>query len=442
LTQSGSAFEWLKDPLAIGLNSTEIVDLLFEESEQSPWICYELVLPATHDTTVIDFQPDYIQPALSGRYGDPFVKISEVEVKRKISELCGLGGIIPTPGDRMLWTENAIIRSSARSATSSYGYDAEWVRSEPFAKARIEWICKVLESCSGALDRFVKLFRWLQSHELVDDHIVIFKINPVNQVEAVQIPLELVTKLKQCVTELAPRSEALGPVRALGAATFNILRLLFLPIDEPSEDMESIIHKCALAVQALCLAMLSSSQAHIGRIDPFFREHYLSEVILDGAYDSLMKMLAGYRTTSGKHHYQLVNLTCAGDMIGSKVMVFAERFVDHDEKFDLFIAPEDLLSLWGPGTLIPYSPFGPDYEPSAEWLCGIAIRGGIIYKPLAHSGQMHWKAGTADDVRKDPFQWNLKTKMTIGAILVKKYCLTEPGPQNTVLRPVSKGGSS
>jgi hypothetical protein len=106
LTQSGSAFEWLKDPLAIGLNSTEIVDLLFEESEQSPWICYELVLPATHDTTVIDSRPDYIQPALPGRYGDSIVKISEVEVKRKISELCGLGGIIPTPGDRTLWRTN------------------------------------------------------------------------------------------------------------------------------------------------------------------------------------------------------------------------------------------------------------------------------------------------------------------------------------------------
>jgi hypothetical protein len=161
LTQSGSAFEWLRDLLAVGLNSTEIVDLLFEESEQSPWICYELVLPATHHASAIDCRPDYIQPALPRRYRDSIVRISEVEVKRTISELCGLGGIIPTPDDRTLWTENAIIRSSARSATIAYGYDAEWVRSESLDNAKIGWICKVLDSCSGALDRFVKLFRWL-----------------------------------------------------------------------------------------------------------------------------------------------------------------------------------------------------------------------------------------------------------------------------------------
>jgi hypothetical protein len=270
---------------------------------------------------------------------------------------------------------------------------------------------------------------------LVDDHFVIFKINSVNQVEAVQIPLNLITRLEQCVTETAPRNEALGPVRELGAATFSILRLLFLPIDEPSENMESIIDRCALAVQALCLAMLSFSQAHIGRIDPFFLEHHLSEVILGGAYESLMRMLTGYLTTSGQHYCQLVNLTCAGDMIDSKVMVFAERSVDSDKKFDLSIAPEDLLSLWGPGTFIPCPSLGSEAISSAEWLSGIAIQDGIIYKPSTYSPQMHWKANTAYDVREGvPFELNLKAKMTIGAIWVRNSCPTKPGPHDTVLR--------
>jgi hypothetical protein len=158
------------------------------------------------------------------------------------------------------------------------------------------------------------------------------------------------------VTETAPRNEALGPVRELGAATFSILRLLFLPIDEPSENMESIIDRCALAVQALCLAMLSFSQAHIGRIDPFFLEHHLSEVILGGAYESLMRMLTGYLTTSGQHYCQLVNLTCAGDMIDSKVMVFAERSVDSDKKFDLLSRQKTSLACGALARSFPVHP--------------------------------------------------------------------------------------
>jgi hypothetical protein len=59
LTRPGSPFEWFKDPLAIGLTSTEIVIVLLEESEQSPLICYKLIPPVGHDTDGIHYRPDY-----------------------------------------------------------------------------------------------------------------------------------------------------------------------------------------------------------------------------------------------------------------------------------------------------------------------------------------------------------------------------------------------
>jgi hypothetical protein len=158
LTETGSAFEWLKNLLTIGLTSTEIVELLFEEAEQSPWICYELVLPAAHDTTAIDFRSDYIQPTLPQHSGDHIVSVSEPEFKRRISELCGLGGIIPTPFNRTLWTENAVVWSPDRPVSIYYG-------SVPRSAGNPRWDREVLGQCCEALDRVIKVFRWLQLHD-------------------------------------------------------------------------------------------------------------------------------------------------------------------------------------------------------------------------------------------------------------------------------------
>jgi hypothetical protein len=66
LTKPGCPFEWLKDPVAIGLTSTEIVSLLSEESEQSPWISYH---------------PNSVQVILHSEFGYSVVERIKVEVK-------------------------------------------------------------------------------------------------------------------------------------------------------------------------------------------------------------------------------------------------------------------------------------------------------------------------------------------------------------------------
>jgi len=437
LTESGSAFEWLKDPLAMGLTSTEIVNLLLEESEQGPWICYELVTPVLYEVDDIPYRPDYSQPAPPPHSGVPVVKILDAGIKRKISELCGLGGIIPTPGDRTVWVENAIVQSPARSATISYGFvsPSSWEQNPIPA-----WSREVLRNCLDALDRFVKLFRWLQSHGLVRNHLVIFSVNALNQVEAVQVSLDLIEDLEFVVRNITDTREAVYPahlVRQLSATCVDILRLIHLSNEVPPEDLMQVVDICALTTQALCIAILSFSQAHIGRINPFFLEHSLSEVILEGAYRSFLRMFHGNDTTTDGRmlYFQVVNLTCAGDMLDSEVMVFSQRFVSRDARFDLSIAPEDLLDLWGPGKFIPCKSTGSEARSSAESLCGIAIRSGVIYKPSATSSRMHWKIGAADDSREGvAFELKMSTKLTIGAIQVWRHCPTEPGPHDTVLR--------
>lgn len=426
LTVSGSAFEWLKDPIAIGLSPYEIVSLLIQESEQSPWICYELDPPG--DADAIDFRPDYIQPVPP--FHDPAIQITRIEIIRKIAELCGLAGIIPTPHDRAAWTANADIRSCAETATISYG--------RPLQHSRIHrWCHEVLDKCSDALDRLIKLIRWLQSHKLMEDHFVYFRINPVTrQIEAVQISHSLIVKFKQRIAEITVYSVAEWSKHQSGdlsAATADILCLFFSSNNNPPVTLEQAVDRCAISVQALCIAMLSFGQAHIGKINPFFLEHPVSHFTLAGTYDA--GIIQGRAISTKPLFFQLVDLTCAGDMIGSGVMAFTEDSIDGDKDFDLLIAPEDLLDLWGPGAFVPSQSPRPESISPDKWLSGIEIRSGVVYKPSTDSSKMHWEAGSADDVRKGvPFELNLRMKMTIGAIMVKQQCPTKPGPDNTVSR--------
>jgi hypothetical protein len=125
----------------------------------------------------------------------------------------------------------------------------------------------------------------------------------------------------------------------------------------------------------------------------------------------------------------LVRLNCAGDMIGSEVMAFVVEG-DDNGSCDLSITTGDLLDLWGPGTFISCPTPRPE-----NWLLGIAIRGGVLYKPSTDAAKMHWTAARAEDMHgRAPFKLDPSTKVIIGAILVDPNCPTEPGPSNTVLR--------
>jgi hypothetical protein len=99
LTQPGSHFEWLKDPVAIGLTSTEIVDLLVEGAEQSPWIHYDSKSRPGDESGVHPGLP-WLSPTNTGR---------------EVAELCGLAGIIPTSSDPTVWRSNVVVDSNSNA---------------------------------------------------------------------------------------------------------------------------------------------------------------------------------------------------------------------------------------------------------------------------------------------------------------------------------------
>jgi hypothetical protein len=96
----------------------------------------------------------------------------------------------------------------------------------------------------------------------------------------------------------------------------DVLRLVY-DFSVSSTPTRRIFDECALAVQVPCCAMLSFGQKHIGELNPFFLEHSLSHVILHGASQTPNDKAEDFL------HLQLLELTCAGDMIKSKVMTFA-----------------------------------------------------------------------------------------------------------------------
>jgi hypothetical protein len=99
---------------------------------------------------------------------------------------------------------------------------------------------------------------------------------------------------------------ALGILGVLGRHHFPLLEQL---------TYHETLHLVALATQFASLGLLSYSQAHLAPIQPFYMDTALQETLLLGIGDPQEKTFhISARTTS---------LTCIGDMLRSKVVVFS-----------------------------------------------------------------------------------------------------------------------
>lgn len=199
VTRPSGPFEWLRDLLLVGITSVEIVDVLFEEKEQRPWICYDLdkwTGPTGYANGTLFYRRDYHQPKgpSQGNVHTP----SEIEVKRTIAELCGLCGVIPTSTNRKIWQNHVFVMSHNRSVIASYGT----IHGSPNSG----WIYRAFDQCYQALDRLTNLIHWLQKHEVIRDYIVVLRLDTRSGVEAVRVPLSLplslVTSLKESVNRV------------------------------------------------------------------------------------------------------------------------------------------------------------------------------------------------------------------------------------------------
>ena len=151
--------------------------------------------------------------------------------------------------------------------------------------------------------------------------------------------------------------------------------------------------------------MLTFSHACTDELNPFFLDHSLSSVDLNGADGRLSRnlMLSLHADT----------LTCMGDMINNPVMVFCCGESIPSVEHHLQTSLENLFELWGPGHLIIDRS-----KPPGRNICGAELGGGIIHRSSEDFALFHWSR----EVRINPDAFahgsriTSKEVITIGAL--------------------------
>lgn len=417
ITNPYSTYEWFKKPLAIGFTSMEVIDCVFEDKQQAPWIYYELQEPKLSQHIVPGFHRPgcgHQRSIKSDQMGSSSAKVSSqtsIEVERMTSTLCGLGGIIPDLISGKLCGGNVEFQSAdPPCAKISYAYVEENDAESP---------SEALLHCQRILERVTALVSWLQSSEIICTHINILRHEPkTGTIQVKHLPLGYIAKLKALINDhLASRG-----IRSRQLLDASLELLLEQPVEGLSEqileDSFSAIDGCTVAVQMICVALLSSSQAHLGGIRPFFLDHVLERFELRGVEGPISKHIS---ISLG-----LMSLTCMGDMLGTQVMAFSsgELVTQDSERYDLGASMDDVFDLWGPGRVIQAD--SPPFK--------FEIGGGCIYQPVG-STKFHWIAGQPDS---EPAEVEvISEKITIGALVViNEHCRSQPNPNehNTVPR--------
>lgn len=417
ITQPMSRFEWLQEPLAMGLTPTEIVDLIFEERNEAPWIRYELPT----------FEEDKLDAEFHRQncvHGSNFRNASQDQqqhrpmretIDRTVAEMCGLGGVVPLLAARSSW--DGIVTFSDTIARVAY---CDTSTNEVLV-SDVGEVKQLAQRSSNALGRVAMLIAWLQSNDLICDSFVILKHEADNgYIEAVNIPFRLVaeleTHLQRFINSQGER-DTLKFEASLLKTSMMVLELFcnFQPRSNAEDSRDSLtyaIDACAVAVQAICIGLLAFSQAHLGELHPFFLMHTVSHVWLCGT--------GGKLSTQMSLSLQLRELSCLGDMLARPVVVFMHgNQQTADKRLNLATSLENLFELWGPGQVIV------DYSSHADrYIRGVLLGGGLIYSSSHDFTMFHWSQGLPEGVMDFTHETNISAHdlIVIGGFQVNQDC--------------------
>ncbi|KAI1171258.1 hypothetical protein F4777DRAFT_65589 [Nemania sp. FL0916] len=166
----------------------------------------------------------------------------------------------------------------------------------------------------------------------------------------------------------------------------TIRRFDDIPLERISPKLtKKTPQSCALVAQFFSLAFLSYSQAHCGKIRPFFLDTPLSRVILAGNQQWTTDFNGPCIVGS------MIELSCLGAMLKQQVFAF-QYFDQYDRnitlersKLDVLASPEDILDIWGPGEFLAPTD-------DKENLYAISIGGGLITPISMVPLMLHWSA--------------------------------------------------
>ncbi|RYO85896.1 hypothetical protein DL764_009094 [Monosporascus ibericus] len=418
-------YVWMSDLKDVGFNCREIAELLYSSSHDSPWIFFEPRLSPREfpkhvraDHHLEDCPHRLREPNCKGRTAADSASwmrnvVQDGDVHRSIEELCGLGGVAPTSRDLDKWNGTVLFKEKNSVALISHSSSNSDLNRLQGVASRL---CNVAE-------RFTAAARLFQDSGFCCDSFTILTATENRhddgrfQIRLRRIAFSWTAQFLQLCQDLCAGLEAdnTGPASPqlieLSRCSTSLMSdvLPKAEVDKRQAAVDPVwtaLHLSSLAIQMLCVGLLSYSRAHIGSVRPFFLDTALREMLLLG-----LETAAGSNVCVRAH---LANLTCLAGMTGDQVMAFcsltASDHLDSASKFDICATPEDILDTWGPGQLICRR--APMNSPVA-----IVLADGFIVPPPLHdsTGRYHWDHELK--LPQEALELDLTSEIVIGALV-------------------------
>jgi hypothetical protein len=375
---SSDTWSWLEEMIHRGYNTESIADLLLEHEEEGPWIHFDpwvtshrLPLPKFHVAGCAHRNEHYANDAgspVSLQQGDDVAMLenlttSAAEQRQVVTSLCGLAGIVPrTPYDSN-WIRGASFDGdSTGSATVTYG-----------TVGATEHL--IIGRCHSALQAFCTATAESQRYGGCCDSYTILCQVAEEAAKLREVDLKLAVQLlSQLESFLQGRVKSLNDCKALAEEIISSVLVLHGDGPRSSSSILGASSLCALAVQLLCVSFVSYCQGLVGPLNLFFLERDLAQVHLYGAEptDRQAPLAA-----------KLQRLSCLDDMLEGPVLVFTRETEQARRRLDLVATPEQILDIWGPGSIFA----GSITETVTRPPC-IVVGGGVIFP--TDGGKFHW----------------------------------------------------
>lgn len=392
-------YAWISDLRAAGLRRREIAEILHASEHDAPWIFFEPSpnLSENWESFDEDFHsqgcPHSIVPQLtkhdlfSGVQSNmrdvamqPQAHFQISDVQRSVQELCGLGGIVPDSRDSASWNgrvqfgEHGVVTISYLMADPHHpelDTPAQIALRLHKISMRVMAALAVLQKSQLCCTSFTFLGltekqggdrQLARLHNIPDLWVTVFEQRARAAAETLMI-LNHEEEAPECLS--------------LGVWSFQILSQLHLENIVPleysstvSQKNRSHLHLASLALQLLCVGLLSYAQAHIGSFRPFFLDREVDELVLLG-------LDLGFQPHQSIKA-QLVNLSCLAEMTGDKVVILGPpgplSQLDDTSRLDVRGTPEDILDTWGPGQVI----YKQDFKNTPFHIVAMSLHGGFI----------------------------------------------------------------
>ena len=423
---ASEAFEWLQELYSLGYSYHDMAELLLDDINESPWICF--TQPEPHPNSL---QPEFHIPncvhcgisevRLGSRLNTDNLHNTE-QIVRLIAEHCGLAGVVPKSREPKDWTGLVTLSGDSQSIASVTYHTSRSCRE--LARR----VCEVFQ-------RFCGTASYLQKEGLCCDSFTVLRYPSCSGLAAVELcridfrpAADLLAVLQLLVNNFEnpglvsrclPRMKALS--KEINCTIYTSQGLY----QENRIGLYECLDSASLAAQILTLGLFLYSQAHTGVIHPFFLMKPLSRIRLLGTQTPMQRWRS---ETKALVEVDLIKLTCMAGVTGDLVAVFcschSSDTLESDQAYDLLASPEDLADTWDVWNFIIDT-----NAPCVEMICGIEVGGGIIsaaeeFESLADLENvvtnLHWSRESRSTSFKAPFHF--RTKALIGATSVNRRC--------------------